>query len=147
MDILLNVDHLTNYRETQIETFMKCANNHKMVLKILANTKKIKNLPLLKKYIHNGNFLKSEPIKIFNYCIWQPGLIFNIVDKKPKLAIIWGEVTRLNSWIVLILKRLKLINTEITFWTHGIYGRENFILKNLRLFHLNLSDSLFPLLG
>ncbi len=142
MDILLNVDQLTNYRKTQIKTFIKCAKNHKMVLKILANTKKTKNLPVLKQYIHKDNLIKSEPIYFLNYCIWQPGLIFNIFNKKPKLAIIWGEVTRLNSWVILILKRLNLINTEIILWTHGIYGRENYFLKNLRLLYLHLSDFL-----
>ena len=140
MDILLNVDQLTSYRKFQIETFMQCAKKSRLILKILANTKNTRNLNVLKEYTQNQNFIKSEPINLFKYCIWQPRLITNILKRKPKLVIMWGEVTRLNSWIVLILKRLNLIKSEITLWTHAIYGRENIILKHLRLFHLSLSD-------
>ena len=125
MNFLLNVDHLTSYRKKQIETFLNFTEKNNIKFVLLANSKNIKNLPSINEFVGKNYFIKSQPIKLFSYYIWQPKLISYILKNKPKLAVIWGEVTRINSWIILILKKLKLINTEIALWTHGIYGREN----------------------
>ena len=139
MGVLLNVDQLTNYRKKQIEIINTTAQKLKASFYLLANSKKKNKLPLINKFINN-NLIKSEPINVGKYCIWQPKLISSIFLKKPKLAIIWGEVTRINSWVILILKKLRIISTDITLWTHGIYGRENYFLKKIRLLYLSLAD-------
>ena len=70
MKFLLNLDHLTGYRQIQIETFQSFAEKHNITFALLSNSKQIKDLPVLNKFSNKTNFIKSEPIKFLNYYIW-----------------------------------------------------------------------------
>lgn len=90
-----------------------------------------------------GDYVKT-PIKKFDYATfpgykktlqnkyihnfyWQKGSV-KLVLENYKYYILDGEPYCLSSWVILLLAKLKGKTTIA--WTHGWYGRENFIKKN-----------------
>ena len=62
--------------------------------------------------------------------IWQLKvirLVFNRVDA----VIFLSEVTCLTTWITSII--FKTLGVKIIFWGHGIYGKENSLLRSIRI--------------
>jgi len=141
-DVIINPDFISNYRTVLLDKLLKVIKNKKLNFIILSNSKSYFNLKISKDYLLKKEYKKSNPIFFFNHIIWQPFLIRLFLFKRPKFYIVWGEVTRLNSWILLILKKTFFKSSKIYLWTHGIYGRENIILKKLRAFHFNMGDLL-----
>ena len=141
-DIIINPDFISNYRTALLDKFLSVIYKKNLSFILLSNSKSYFNLKISKNYLLKKEYEKSNPILFFKHIIWQPKLIRLFLLKRPKVYIVWGEVTRLNTWILLILKRIFFKYSKIYLWTHGIYGRENKFLKKLRAFHFNMADFL-----
>ena len=83
--------------------------------------------------IKNYWFLKK-------YLLWQGGILKKIILSNFDCIILLGDVATLSTWILILLSKIK--NKKIILWSHGIYGNENLIIKNIRLFQLSLGDEL-----
>ena len=79
--------------------------------------------------------IKLHKIKnyfFFNRLFWQKGVINKIINDSPDIIIFLGEMTILTNWISVII--CKLLDIEVWFWGHGIYGNES----KLKLFFRKL---------
>lgn len=102
-----------------------------------------------------GDYVKT-PIKKFDYATfpgykktlqnkyihnfyWQKGSV-KLILENYKYYILDGEPYCLSSWVILLLAKLKGKTTIA--WTHGWYGRENFVKKCIKKLFYNLHDKL-----
>tara|TARA_B100000989_G_scaffold278203_1_gene239784 strand:- start:34278 stop:35426 length:1149 start_codon:yes stop_codon:yes gene_type:complete len=139
-DIIINPDFISNYRSVLIDKLVKEIKKRKLTYKILSNSKSYFNLDIKDKYLLEKEYIRSNPLFLFKNIIWQPKLLRSFLLLRPKIFIVWGEVTRINSWIILILRKLLFRESKIYLWTHGIYGREKYIIRKLRAIHFNMAD-------
>lgn len=77
--------------------------------------------------------------KFIHNFYWQKGSI-KLVNENYKYYILDGEPYCLSSWVILLLAKLK--GKKTIAWTHGWYGRENFIKKSIKKAFYNLHDKL-----
>ena len=140
IDVLINPDFISHYRSFLIDPILKQIKNKKLTFRILSNKKSYLKIRMSKKYLKYEEYIDSNPIFFKRFIVWQPRLLRSFLLMRPKIYIVWGEVTRINSWILLIIKKIFFKEKKIYLWTHGIYGRENIVLKNLRLIYCNLAD-------
>lgn len=70
--------------------------------------------------------------------IWQSKVIFKSIKENFDIAIFMGEMTIISTWIAAIVCKLR--NKKVYFWTHGLYGNESRLKKNIRILFLKLSD-------
>ena len=140
VDILINPDFISHYRSFLLDPLLNQIRHKKYSFRILSNKKPYLNLRMSKKYLNYDEFIASDPIFFRRFIIWQPKLLRSFFLFRPKKYIVWGEITRINTWILFILKRFFFNKTKIYLWTHGIYGRESKFLKRLRILYCNLAD-------
>lgn len=77
--------------------------------------------------------------KFFHNFYWQKGSI-KLINENYMYYILDGEPYCLSSWMILLLAKLK--GKKTIAWTHGWYGRENFIKRCLKKTFYNLHDKL-----
>ena len=73
-------------------------------------------------------------------CVWQKGLLSKILRSNADVFIFWGEVHRITTWLAVCLCKIKRKQTVL--WTHGLYGRESFWKRKLRVTFYKLADAL-----
>lgn len=98
----------------------------------------------------------EKPIKTFNYdeltgykgilhnvffhhFYWQKGSV-RLVFKKYEYYILTGEPYCLSSWVILLIA--KLLGKQTISWSHGFYGREGWIKKNIKKIYYSLFSKL-----
>lgn len=77
--------------------------------------------------------------KFFHNFYWQKCSV-KLVYKNYMYYILDGEPYCLSSWMILLLAKLK--GKKTIAWTHGWYGRENFVKKIIKKVFYNLHDKL-----
>jgi glycosyltransferase involved in cell wall biosynthesis len=106
--------------------------------------KGIKNIPFQEAEKNNIKCYHSKIIKFFLkdkfFLIWQKGILRLCFSKDYHAFIFLGDPLHLCTWIFTILARLN--NKKVFFWTHGVYGRENRIIKFIRLSFYRLANDL-----
>lgn len=91
-------------------------------------------------YAELKNFKKElVNLKIFKNIYWQKGAV-RISYKNYENFILLGEYYCLSTWCILILNFFT--KKKIFLWTHGWYGNENFIKKNVKKIFFKLCDGL-----
>ena len=93
------------YRIFKQKEDIKRFKEKKLSFRILSNKKTFFNLRMSKKYLKYSEYISSDPIFLKKFIIWQPKLLRSFFLMSPKIYIVWGEVSRINSWILLIIKR------------------------------------------
>ena len=73
---------------------------------------------------------------LFNRLFWQKGVLYKIINGLPDIIIFLGEMTILTNWVSVII--CKLLNIEVWFWGHGIYGNESKMKLFFRILFLKL---------
>lgn len=68
---------------------------------------------------------------------WQKGAV-SLLFKPYNQYIITGELYCISTWIILLLS--KILNKKTYLWTHGWYGRENFMKKIIKKCFFKLSS-------
>jgi len=140
-DILICPDYCSHYRYNQLFTAEEYCNQKNISVTFLFNAQTVNNIPsVAHRFL---SYIECKPILLFGrYCIFQINLLTSIFRLRPKYCIVWGEITRIDTWIVLIAHALGLISTKPILWTHGLTGRENALLLKIRLLYLDLAHSL-----
>jgi glycosyltransferase involved in cell wall biosynthesis len=124
------------------------------VLKELANSKEvdytfiadtdsedgIKTIDFYNDKLLSGKFLRVKN-SFFKKFIWQKGLTKILNDNKYDAVIFLGEDRQLSTWFSLF--RLKFSRTKSYLWSHGLYGREEFYRRWMRVFFMNLANGDF----
>lgn len=83
---------------------------------------------------------KIRSLYIKNVCFWQTGLSKLAVFGKYGVVVYWGEAHRLSTWVSAVLA--KLLGKRVVFWTHGLYGKEGYLKRSLRIWFYRLADTL-----
>ncbi|MFS4469274.1 glycosyltransferase [Maribacter sp. 2210JD10-5] len=69
---------------------------------------------------------------------WQSNLITNPLFSSADYAIITADFWVLTNWISAIILRIR--GVKVIFWSHGFYGNEAFLKKQLRLIFFKLAN-------
>ena len=69
--------------------------------------------------------------------IWQSKFLKELINNKPDILILLGEMNVISNWFLAVFGRLFRI--KVYYWGHGIYGNENFIKRLFRLLFLKLA--------
>lgn len=85
-----------------------------------------------------NNFKRVKNFYFFGRVIWQSRIIKDCLSKSFDQAIFLGDMNILSTWIGLIICRLR--NKKTILWTHGFYGKENFIKRYLRILFYSLGN-------
>ena len=83
----------------------------------------------LKNYWISGKFL-----------IWQSGVIKRCLKDKIDTVIFVGEFQIISTWLATLICKIRGI--KVVYWTHGLYGNESFLKKNLRVLFYSAADNL-----
>jgi len=90
-------------------------------------------------YQNRIHYIKNYRIK--GVLFWQTGVIKEVLFNKWDAFIFLGEMFILSTWIAAILARIK--KKLVLYWSHGIYGNENFLKLFIRKSFLLLADKHF----
>ena len=124
------------------------------VLKELANSKEvdytfiadtesedgIKTIDFYNDKLLSDKFLKVKN-SFFRKFIWQKGLIKILTHNKFDAVIFLGEDRQLSTWFSLFM--FKFMRGKTYLWSHGLYGREKFYRRWMRVFFMNLANGDF----
>jgi len=69
--------------------------------------------------------------------IWQSKFLKELINNKPDILIILGEMNVISNWLLAVFGRLFRI--KVYYWGHGIYGNESFMKRLFRLIFLKLA--------
>ncbi|MEM9218615.1 MAG: glycosyltransferase [Cyanobacteria bacterium P01_F01_bin.150] len=73
-------------------------------------------------------------------CIWQSDIIRLAFNHGYDVIVYWGEAHRISTWISAISARL--IGKKVIFWSHGLYGNENFVKYWMRVTFYRLANAM-----
>lgn len=84
-------------------------------------------------------FFKVKNILFKNkHLIYQFGVIYRSLFWKIDKAIFLGDAKVISTWIASFI--LKIRDIEVVYWTHGFYGKENFLKLYIRKLFYGLAD-------
>lgn len=84
-------------------------------------------------------FLKN--VRIFGNWYWQRGVL-PLLGADFDTYLILGEPYCVSSWLFCALAKLRP-GKRVFFWSHGWYGRENFVKRILKKIFFRLADGVF----
>ena len=140
MKITIFPDLLTHYR---VPVFSRLAKLKRFQIVVYSPVKtKVPNIKLISDSADSVPFETSNNfnIEVGRFRIWQTKQISSVLNSDSDVVVIWGAVHVLSSWIALILGQL--VGKRVVLWSHGLYGKERWWLKNLRYIYYLLADGL-----
>jgi glycosyltransferase involved in cell wall biosynthesis len=100
----------------------------------------VKGIDFAKESEFNGRHFKVSNIWVKKF-LWQRGLIKILLNERFDTVIFLGEDRTLSTWLAMILMRMR--NTKVYLWSHGIYGREALLKKKIRVLFNKIPDGVF----
>jgi len=95
-----------------------------------------------KKFSHKDlkklHFIENKTIG--GHLWWQNGILKTLIMEDYDTVIFLGDMKIMSNWVGILIAKLK--GKKTCLWTHGIYGNEKGIKKQLRLLFLSLVDDL-----
>jgi glycosyltransferase involved in cell wall biosynthesis len=85
-------------------------------------------------------WMRSRDFRIKDRLIISSGSLKSITDES-NVVIIWGDAFSPGNWIAAVIIKV-LRKKKLAFWTHGLYGNENWLKKKVRCLFYSLADSL-----
>lgn len=101
----------------------------------------IKLVDITKNYSkkNQDKFFKVKNILIKNkHLVYQFGVVYRSLFWKMDKAIFLGDAKVISTWIASLILRIR--GTEVIFWTHGFYGKENLLKLFIRKLFYTLSN-------
>ena len=86
---------------------------------------------------HHNKYHEIKNHFFLGRLIWQSKFLKELINIKPDILILLGEMNVISNWFIAIYARLFRI--KVYYWGHGIYGNESFIKRLFRLLFLKLS--------
>ena len=92
--------------------------------------------------IENGGvrWERTHDFYLKGVCVWQTGLIKIALDRTYDVIVYWGDAYRLSTWVSALIARF--LGKKVVFWTHGIYGNENWFKFWLRIYFYRVANAL-----
>ena len=84
------------------------------------------------------SFKEVKNFYFFGRVIWQSRIVRECISGSFKQAIFLGDMNILSTWISLLICRLRRKKTIL--WTHGFYGNENYIKRQLRILFYSIGN-------
>lgn len=84
------------------------------------------------------SFKEVKNFYFFGRVIWQSRIVRECLSGSFKQAIFLGDMNILSTWISLLICRLRRKKTIL--WTHGFYGNENYIKRQLRILFYSIGN-------
>lgn len=129
-----------NYRK---ELWEKLINSSKMDFHIYFSNENFRGIgtsSLDKKFSHKDlkklHFIENKTIG--GHLWWQNGILKTLIMEDYDTVIFLGDMKIMSNWVGILIAKLK--GKKTCLWTHGIYGNEKGIKKQLRLLFLSLVD-------
>ena len=85
-----------------------------------------------------NSFKEVKNFYFFGRVIWQSRIVRECLSGSFKQAIFLGDMNILSTWISLLICRLRRKKTIL--WTHGFYGNENYIKRQLRILFYSIGN-------
>ena len=85
-----------------------------------------------------NSFNEIKNLYFFRRVIWQSKIVGLCLSGTFNQAIFLGDMNILSTWIGLLICRLRRKKTIL--WTHGFYGNENYIKKQLRTLFYSMGN-------
>lgn len=96
------------------------------------------DLPSIAKVSHRP-FIELSNIRIKGYLVYQKNVLRALSLFKPDQILITCEVSNISFWLVLLYSRV--FSIKCITWGHGLYGKEFFVLKKMRLLAARLAHT------
>ena len=84
------------------------------------------------------SFKEVKNFYFFGRVIWQSRIVRECLSASFNQAIFLGDMNILSTWISLLICRLR--NKKTVLWTHGFYGKENYIKRQLRILFYSIGN-------
>ncbi len=84
------------------------------------------------------SFKEVKNFYFFGRVIWQSRIVRECLSGSFNQAIFLGDMNILSTWISLFICRLRRKKTIL--WTHGFYGNENYIKRQLRILFYSIGN-------
>ncbi len=84
------------------------------------------------------SFKEVKNFYFFGRVIWQSRIVRECLSASFNQAIFLGDMNILSTWISLLICRLRRKKTIL--WTHGFYGNENYIKRQLRILFYSIGN-------
>ena len=85
-----------------------------------------------------NSFKEVKNFYFFGRVIWQSRIVGECLSGSFNQAIFLGDMNILSTWISLLICRLR--NKKTILWTHGFYGNENYIKRQLRILFYSIGN-------
>lgn len=84
---------------------------------------------------------KLSTVKVLGKASWQKGVVQLLWSSNYDRYLLLGELSSLSTWTVLLLNFV--LKKRIYLWSHGWYGRENFVKKLIKRLFFGLATGTF----
>lgn len=85
-----------------------------------------------------GKVKKTKTKRLFGKWYWQPGVMRKLFKHYESYLLI-GETHALSTWLLCIMACIIGKRNKIYFWTHGWYGKETGLEKQIKKFYYRLA--------
>ena len=85
-----------------------------------------------------NSFKEVKNFYFFGRVIWQSRIVRECLSASFNQAIFLGDMNIVSTWISLLICRLR--NKKTVLWTHGFYGKENYIKRQLRILFYSIGN-------
>lgn len=107
----------------------------------ITQTDDIKRIDFDSEELLKKRFIRLKNKEVFHYFFWQKTLLKQLKSGQFDAVIFLGDIRFLSTWVALIFLRLK--RKKAFLWTHGLYGKENWVHLQIKLLFLRLSNGAF----
>ena len=86
---------------------------------------------------HHNKYHEIKNHFFLGRLIWQSKFLKDLINNKPDILILLGEMNVISNWVLAIFG--KLFDTKVYYWGHGIYGNESILKRLFRFLFLKLA--------
>lgn len=133
---------VTNYFPSYRKSIWKKLLNYKSDVIFYFDPIQNQGIQVEKEFFLESNKLDSfKEVKNFYFfgrVVWQSRIVRECLFGSFNQAIFLGDMNILSTWIGLLICRLRRKTTIL--WTHGFYGNENYIKRQLRILFYSMGN-------
>ena len=86
---------------------------------------------------HHNKYHEIKNHFFLGRLIWQSKFLKELINNKPDVLILLGEMNVISNWVIAIYARL--VRIKVYYWGHGIYGNESILKRLFRILFLKLA--------
>lgn len=142
MKVLVVYHFFAHYREPVLrELLERGSNDYTIVSGDTANQEGLN--PVFQLDLLNGDRIDFSLVKnrwLTRSVLWQSGLLKKIIRDEYDAVTFLGNINFISTWVCAFFAKIR--RKQVLMWTHGIYGDERKIVRNIRSLFYRLADDL-----